>query len=433
MANELVPNPSSCAGFEPNPFRRERCRECGHQWQLHRGVISEAFLQEARNMATSISRATERRATERQEEATRNRRKMKKQKRQRQQAVEDDWLFDRTGTCDSISSGPSADDSGDDGFTMWYASEFKSSSLQNFVPVPTAALPHIQGPRIRNLIDFTECDVPMAPMVSRTASSSTCPVPIPVWQSTAGMSTHSEETLRQDAGASSSSCSAVNVVEKTTFESSSTSGAYMGLSRDTSDNIRSLGVCEAPFANDAKSVLQERWLDLQAKADQHHLELARAKADFDRRIAFASAEAMRASCDLRETRIKFDAQTKELVAARDAARAQLDWWEASDTMLKSKSEAEIRSWEEKYREASQRTLEKLSEKRLELRLASSLMAAADAGLCKICYDQPSSCALLPCRHHAFCYPCAVAVHGDNEPVCPICRRTVDGVFRTYTA
>jgi len=129
-----------------------------------------------------------------------------------------------------------------------------------------------------------------------------------------------------------------------------------------------------------------------------------------------------------------EASDKELHANRE----RLAWWEAGRPALdNAETEADLLQWEKDLREASVRTLERLASKRVELRVAAAVKAVVgtESSLCKICFDRPSTCALLPCRHHAFCESCARQIcsrRGDRRPVCPLCRTKVEGIFPTYS-
>lgn len=46
--DELVPNPDECPCFTPNTFKKDKCKNCGHSWLQHKGVISTALLGTAR-------------------------------------------------------------------------------------------------------------------------------------------------------------------------------------------------------------------------------------------------------------------------------------------------------------------------------------------------------------------------------------------------
>lgn len=53
-------------------------------------------------------------------------------------------------------------------------------------------------------------------------------------------------------------------------------------------------------------------------------------------------------------------------------------------------------------------------------------------LCKICYEQDVSCALEPCRHHAFCLSCSQRLISLKQ-ICPLCRQPVTGLIQTFLA
>lgn len=59
---------------------------------------------------------------------------------------------------------------------------------------------------------------------------------------------------------------------------------------------------------------------------------------------------------------------------------------------------------------------------------------ANTSVCKICFDRVSGCALLPCKHHAFCTPCAYQLmEGQRDARCPLCRTPIAGIFETFVS
>merc|ERR1719343_1186148 len=95
-------------------------------------------------------------------------------------------------------------------------------------------------------------------------------------------------------------------------------------------------------------------------------------------------------------------------------------FEAPEDALEAlEKEEEVAAWEQSLREETQRVFQKLCERRVRLRVKA--LVFQDAALCKICFARSASCALMPCRHHAFCAPCAGRVRSSNDPVCPLCR------------
>merc|ERR1719433_1287028 len=95
------------------------------------------------------------------------------------------------------------------------------------------------------------------------------------------------------------------------------------------------------------------------------------------------------------------------------------------------SEVELLEWQRELTEDTHTALSRLQERQLQLRLEARIEEARDAALCKVCYDQPAACALLPCRHHAFCPLCAERLRRSRDPMCPLCRGKVTGVFETF--
>ncbi|XP_066378524.1 E3 ubiquitin-protein ligase APD2 [Miscanthus floridulus] len=45
-------------------------------------------------------------------------------------------------------------------------------------------------------------------------------------------------------------------------------------------------------------------------------------------------------------------------------------------------------------------------------------------MCKICYDAPRSCFLIPCGHCFTCFTCARRIVEEENKACPICRRLI---------
>jgi len=95
------------------------------------------------------------------------------------------------------------------------------------------------------------------------------------------------------------------------------------------------------------------------------------------------------------------------------------------------SEVELLDWQRELTEGTHTALSRLQERQLQLRLEARIQEARDAALCKVCYDRPAACALLPCRHHAFCPLCAERIRRSREPLCPLCRVKVTDVFETF--
>jgi len=93
------------------------------------------------------------------------------------------------------------------------------------------------------------------------------------------------------------------------------------------------------------------------------------------------------------------------------------------------TEDELITWENEVKDMMHRTLREIAERRISVRVAK--FTAEDASLCKICFERPISCALLPCKHHAFCMPCAAKIKCSQDPACPCCRTKVSGLFETF--
>ncbi|KAK8544253.1 hypothetical protein V6N13_034615 [Hibiscus sabdariffa] len=55
----------------------------------------------------------------------------------------------------------------------------------------------------------------------------------------------------------------------------------------------------------------------------------------------------------------------------------------------------------------------------------------DARICIICYDEQRNCFFVPCGHCATCYDCAQRVYGEENKVCPVCRRIIGKVRKLF--
>lgn len=153
---------------------------------------------------------------------------------------------------------------------------------------------------------------------------------------------------------------------------------------------------------------------------------AQLKAADDRcRQAQAANEALRGTVAARESDLAWASHRLMRLAAPEEALEAIN------------SDAEASEWERELLEHVGVAMRRIAERRIALKIkaatARALQEVQEVGICKICFDQPSSCALLPCRHHAFCIPCAQRVRRGREPACPICRSTVTGLLETFSA
>mmetsp|Transcript_29261 Transcript_29261/g.90927 ORF Transcript_29261/g.90927 Transcript_29261/m.90927 type:complete len:315 (-) Transcript_29261:2-946(-) len=161
MASGLLrPNPSGCQLFEPGLFLCRKCRHCGHPWQLHEGALSDRHCQifsmfQQQRSATDQARLAA---------------VMLAQARARRRAAEEDWLHD--GPTTDASDDSSSSDSGNDGFRMFFGVDLpqapNSAAIQR---QQSGNAGHFRGPRIRNLVDFAESNVPTGGPPARAVRS----------------------------------------------------------------------------------------------------------------------------------------------------------------------------------------------------------------------------------------------------------------------
>jgi hypothetical protein len=70
-------------------------------------------------------------------------------------------------------------------------------------------------------------------------------------------------------------------------------------------------------------------------------------------------------------------------------------------------------------------------RRLQEEVLVAIHVEATKPVCAICMDRPISVALVPCGHHCLCDSCSE--HFKPPAPCPICRRTVAHILRTFSA
>jgi len=158
MADELVPNPDRCTHFEPNSFKREKCRQCGHGWQMHKGIISDELV-----AGYVMERRTSIDVREKAEAAAKAKARAKGQaKKKANQSVQDDWLYDGANDSDS-----------DDGvgFQMFSANNLDSAPIESASRRETMAQSN-KPLKVVNLIDLSECDLPVEEETAAPASMS---------------------------------------------------------------------------------------------------------------------------------------------------------------------------------------------------------------------------------------------------------------------
>lgn len=513
--NSLQPNPSKCLRFEPNFFRREKCKHCGHPWQLHRGVISEADVRLAAGF--QLNAEQERIAAEAQVKA---KAKAKGQaKRQASRAVEDGWLFDLAQD-DGASDGSDGDSDG--GFRMFAGQDLDQAPIERR---SASSNLHSKPLKVVNLVDLRECNVlcsngtgssgsfstpaaSSAPSSARPSSAaSLAPAASPavhgppqhpfctpmaskddvlleeiqylrqmladsneeksiqiaiVRDEVAEKQRTIDELTRRSADAEASLRSAHKELDQLRAErccgGASTGGgrcSSSGLPADVGNRsiqppsehlaiglgIQRLTARPASGELEAMARLAERRRsELEGRNEEirSHQKLERElRAEIhDAEVRCHSLSTMIASmrADMREverTSEGLRCQLAEAGAELVDLRARLQRREApQEATAAVTSEAELVAWEKELHEGLQLALGRVAERRTQLRVAA-LVDFRDTALCKICYDRPAACALLPCRHHAFCAPCAKRVEQSRDPACPLCRTPVTGIFETF--
>lgn len=169
-------------------------------------------------------------------------------------------------------------------------------------------------------------------------------------------------------------------------------------------------------------------LPRQKHAEAYEEDLARIKKELEnaRNLHQRAEEKCRALQESEEVSMKQLAVHREQIGKLESL---LVHYEAPEEALAAVSSAEeIAAWERRLREDVHLAVGRLSERHVALRVAA--FALQDVALCKICFDRPVSCVLLPCKHHAFCMPCAQRIKCRSDG-CPLCRALVTGVMETF--
>eukprot|EP00927_Polykrikos_kofoidii_P023465 TRINITY_DN21619_c0_g1_i1.p1 TRINITY_DN21619_c0_g1~~TRINITY_DN21619_c0_g1_i1.p1 ORF type:complete len:535 (-),score=131.08 TRINITY_DN21619_c0_g1_i1:213-1817(-) len=144
--DDLIPNPDRCEKFQPNPFKKEKCKHCGRPWNEHLGVISEdivrGFVQARQKVAEEKQRL--------EAEAKAKVRAKAAAKKKATQAVEDEWFFDEPKDDKNALDAESDDDLG---FRMFLGENLESTqfSRANSTRDSSAGLKPL---KVVNLIDF---------------------------------------------------------------------------------------------------------------------------------------------------------------------------------------------------------------------------------------------------------------------------------------
>lgn len=457
---ELQPNPSGCQGFEPNLFRRQLCRSCGHPWSLHQDAISVEALARLGAEAPPAPRPSgpgtlapasgdrqppdaprgeplpgkapppepPPKATSSSSRFTRvfgmpppPAKATPPPPRRRQELSQEDHYLRGDGFSDTSSDGSSGSDHG---FRMMEP-DWALAAGRMFAGQERSY------PKIINLIDFSECDVPVTPRGPRAvppkAAAAAAGAPLPP----AGLT--GPRSYLEAASTSMASGSAV----KWKPEATVSSDGYVPKAVVRKEHlVPEEGDSSAAAVKALELLVADVALAAQDAAHEHA----------------AVEEKLR--CELSQTRVSLLAELDRATAAEEAlevarqalhsAQDRLGWLEVTDTSLEdATTEAAAAQWERALRAEQAESLARLTERRFQLRMAAALAKALpDAGLCKICYDQPATCALMPCRHHAFCEPCADkatrpaplpdgAAPELRRRLCPLCRTPVRSYFRTH--
>eukprot|EP00929_Paragymnodinium_shiwhaense_P015376 TRINITY_DN12345_c0_g1_i1.p1 TRINITY_DN12345_c0_g1~~TRINITY_DN12345_c0_g1_i1.p1 ORF type:complete len:345 (+),score=100.69 TRINITY_DN12345_c0_g1_i1:106-1140(+) len=165
--DELTDNPDNCTKFEQNPFKKEKCKHCGHLWTAHKGVIDPKVVEGYVKAKQKVFEDKQKADAQAKAAAV----AAKAAKKASEQAVEDAWLFEG----DPADATPAPDDSDDDmGFRMFTAAEMGQGGA-----TPAAQSQGNKPLKVTNLIDFSECDVQEEDTSCRSTAPSASAAPGP--------------------------------------------------------------------------------------------------------------------------------------------------------------------------------------------------------------------------------------------------------------
>lgn len=491
--SELLPNPDGCERFSSNVFKKERCRNCGHPWYLHKDAIDPSLVaafSQSRQQAEQVRAANE-------VEVKAKLRAKARAKKEAQQAVEDTWFLDGELENDSPGDDQTDGDVDVDDFRMLSAQDIAGGQ---HMAAPSSSSSDSSAPRsvkVVNFIDFDECNV----LLDRPPSSSIS-IPSASPSRRPPISPATPPSMRPEPGFNMSMESKEDVLleeiqylRQMLADSNEERNIQVAIAREEMQRIVGEVTGQRIEAEAAlRSVRKElqqlrskresgpRWSRLLSVAtDQQQREenlavkgdtldtmkllLDRRAAELDRREEDATrlhderkqelsvqcagveerSRQLQAAADvMRRAMGEAEASTEAMrgqLAARDAelatrdaelrwARERLAWWEApADALASAATVPDIVAWEQELRDEAQHVLSRIADRRVELCVAA--IAQRDVALCKICFDRPAACALLPCRHHAFCMPCGDRVQQSQKPMCPLCRSSVTGLLETF--
>jgi hypothetical protein len=142
---KLTQNTKDCKQFVQNPFKKERCKNCQRSWREHRGVISQAIVDDF--VAKEQKVLADQRAKE--EEAKAKERARAIAKKKATQAPEDNWFGVNDHADDAMNCGGKSDSDDDMGFRMFTNLEMMGAPQ----PRTSSSKPL----KVVNLIDFSAC------------------------------------------------------------------------------------------------------------------------------------------------------------------------------------------------------------------------------------------------------------------------------------
>ncbi|CAJ1403221.1 unnamed protein product [Effrenium voratum] len=143
--DELLPNPDDCSKFEPNAFKKEKCKQCGRPWTEHKGVISEEHLQNFLKLKQKAQEDKDKKEAEAQQAIAAK----KAAKKRASQDANDDWFLEDDKKAPAVLDYDSDDDVG---FRMFGQDSLPAEMFGRKSET-------VREVKVVNLIDWGECDI----------------------------------------------------------------------------------------------------------------------------------------------------------------------------------------------------------------------------------------------------------------------------------
>lgn len=188
---------------------------------------------------------------------------------------------------------------------------------------------------------------------------------------------------------------------------------------------------EEMHAADQSLLVAEREVSARLRAELAEAEKAKPALRRRSMELEATKEQLTTMAEVSETLKACVRQVEEEKQVAQAERRRLLALDAEEAL---QTVADVSLREQELRQALESVLSRLAERRVQLEVERRAKhAERGALLCKICFEEEARCALLPCKHHAFCRACATRILDQQKPTCPLCRAPATEIFETFSS